>query len=288
MGQKAGISNSNRGGFLPLGEGQPGMLGDPLRGFRFENDDGAGGGGSPPPPDPEKEKLQALQSWLSEQTAGLKGNRDQILTEKKEVEQKLKDLQGQIEGLGDIDRVKELLQRFENDEELKLIEDGKIDEVISRRTENLRKSLEAERDGARSALDEANSKLDAKTETISRLTIDAKIREIGLSMDPPMNPLGLADAIRAARDTFVLNDDDQPVAQQDGAPVIGKDGKTPLGIEEWLQTMFDSGKTLWWGVSSGGGANGGGDGGADTGSDGVDIEKLSPRDKLKAGLKRAS
>ena len=283
MGQKAGtkISKSNPR-FTPV-VSKIGVFGDRDGGFRYETPEP-----KPPatPPEPSPEQIAALNSWLERETSGLRTNRDTILNEKKELDTQFKELQEQVAGLGDLDRVKALVEKFSNDEELKLIEEGKIDEVLERRTENLRKGLEAERDAARKALDDKDEVLSRKTETISRLTIDSKVREIGLSMDPPMDVRATQDAIRAARELFVLDDEDKPVAQKDGLPMIGKDGKTPLGLEEWLKITFEEGSTLWWGASKGGGANGGGDGGADTGSDAEAVEKMSPRQKLGVGFQK--
>lgn len=265
---------------IPRTWGPPGLRDS---GFRFQDDGGGGGGGTGEGTD-QTAALSALQKWHDEQTAGLRGNRDAILHEKREAERILAEEREKWKGL-DPERVKLILNKFENDEEMKLIEAGKFEEVIEKRTENLRRSLEAERDAAREKVTELENLLHGKDETITVLKVDSQVRELGLAMDPPMDPRGLGDAIRAARSIFRLNGENVPVAlREDGkTPIIGKDGKTPLGIEEWLQTTFETGKTLWWGQSSGGGATGGGEGGRGKDFDKDAIEKMSPRQKLVAG-----
>lgn len=270
---------------IPRTWGPPGLRDS---GFRFQNGDGAGGGGAGGGAD-DAAALAAFQKWHDEQTAGLRGNRDAILGEKREAEKLLAEEREKWKGL-DPERMKLILNKFENDEEMKLIEAGKFDEVIEKRTENLRRSLEAERDAARKKVEELEGLLHGKDETITVLKVDSQVREIGLEMDPPMDPRGLGDAIRAARGIFRLNGENLPVAlREDGqTPIIGKDGKTPLGIEEWLKTTFETGKTLWWGQSSGGGATGGGDGDRGKDLNAADIEKMSPRQKLVAGWEDGS
>lgn len=239
-----------------------------------------------PNDDAAANNLSTLQKWLDEQTAGLRTNRDTILAEKREAERKAQELADQWKGL-DPAKVRTILAKFEGDEEMKLIAEGKFDEVINRRTENLRRGLEAERDAARAKIDEQNSKLGQKTDRIKSLTIDAEVRQLALAMNPPMDPRALGDAIRAAREIFTLNDEDAPVAKRsDGSPIIGKDGKSPLGLAEWLQSTFEAGKTLWWGASSGGGSNGGVHGGNKKPA--IDLDKMSARQKLSIGLAQAN
>ena len=234
--------------------------------------------------DPTTESYKTLQTWLDSQVSGLKANRDAILGEKGQLEQKLREQAEQWKGL-DPAKVRALMSKFENDEELKLIGEGKFEEVIQRRTENLRRGLESERDAARTRITELEETVGRKTNSIKSLTIDAQVREIGLSMDPPIDSRALGDAIRAAREIFTLNDEDAVIARRaDGSPIIGKDGKSPLGLAEWLKTTFETGKTLWWGSSSGGGANG--SGGVRDGKkhDAAALDKMSPRQKLLVGL----
>ncbi len=268
---------------IPRTFGPPGLRD---HGFRFEGEE-------PPPrvpvPEDDAAKLARLQAWHDEQTMGLRGNRDTILLEKREADRKLAELTAQWSGM-DPERVKQLVAKFDNDEEMKLIEAGDFEKVVERRTENMRTGLEAERDAARGKVTELEELLSGKDETITVLKVDSQVRELGLGMNPPMDPKGLGDAIRAARTIFRLSEENVPVAlREDGTtPIIGKDGKTPLGIEEWLQATFESGKTLWWGSSSGGGAAGGGDGDGDKSRNAEDIEKMSPRQKLQAGWEDAA
>ena len=268
---------------LPYSDGLPKLFnavpGVRDSGWRFTPDKE----GNPTPEEKEAANLSILQKWADEQTAGLRGNRDQILAEKRTAEQKAADLAKQWEGL-DSTKVRAILAKFDGDEEMKLIAEGKFEDVINLRTENLRKGLESERDAARGKIDELAGVLSRKTDRIKALVIDSEVRQLALAMDPPIDPRALGDAIRAARDIFTLNDEDAPLAKRpDGSPIIGKDGKSPLGITEWLQSTFETGKTLWWGASSGGGSNSGAGGGGKKKTD-ADIEKLSPRQKLGLGL----
>lgn len=230
-----------------------------------------------------QEALKALAKWGDELTAGLKGNRDTIKAEKADLQKKFDELTAKW---GDLDpeKVTAVMTRLDNDEEMKLISEGKLEDVVERRTESMRKDFSTRLEAATKKIDELNSSLGARSETLKRLTIDSKIREGGLAMETPIDVKAISDAIRAGRDIFSLDEEDNVIAlREDGSPIIGKDGKTALGIDEWLATTFAEGKTLWWGASSGGGAMGGGEGGG-KGPDADAVEKMSPRQKLGIGL----
>lgn len=102
------------------------------RKYYSQADDGSqGGGGRAPEITPEIQAI--IDKAVNDQVSGLKAKRDELLGKLKEQGDNLK----RFEGI-DPDTVKGMLKRFENDEEAKLIADGKIDEVINKRTERLR------------------------------------------------------------------------------------------------------------------------------------------------------
>jgi len=87
-----------------------------------------------------------VEQAVAEATKGLVNNRDQIKGEKMALKQELENLKAQWGDLNP-DQVKAFMSRLENDEETRLIAEGKIDEVLDRRTKALQgdysKKLEA-------------------------------------------------------------------------------------------------------------------------------------------------
>lgn len=76
----------------------------------------------------EKEVAARYQSQFEEEKTKIIGNRDQILAEKKAIEEKFKNF--------DEDKYKgyqDYLKRMETDEELKLLSEGKIEDVLNKR-----------------------------------------------------------------------------------------------------------------------------------------------------------
>ncbi len=131
-----------------------------------------------------------------------------------------------LEGI-DLDKYQAIMSKFENDEELKLIAEGKTDEVWNRRKEK--------NDAAWQAKLEAES-LNAKKaqETIKQLKKRALQGELSLGFGDTFHEYARPDAIRVALDMFTLDDDGKAVMlDENGSIVIGKDGKTPFSVQEW-------------------------------------------------------
>lgn len=187
-----------------------------------------------------KEALAAkAKEVVDKEVTGLKTKNSELLGQNKTFKSELEQLKGQFEGF-DVDAVKTLLQRASQDEETKLIAEGKIDEVVSKRTERLRgdydKQLQAER--------EAREKAEAFANRFRDKVLADSIREA--AQKAGALPEASDDIILRARNTFQLNEDGQPVAvDADGEVIYGKDGKTPLTPLEWAESLREAAPHLW-------------------------------------------
>lgn len=240
-------------------------------------DGGVDGGGGSGGEDPEA--LNRLQSWVAEQTRGLQANRDAILNEKQTLERQLADERKRWEGL-DPDTVRAVLSKFQNDREIELIKDGKVDEVIQMRTEALRKDMQAK-------VDAASKKLDEMTETIARK--DSRIKDLSINtavhaaLPEDIEKTAIPDVIREARDLFDLNEEDEIVARgPDGTQLFGKDGKSLLSIAEWMEGDRERNPHRY-ARSAGAGAQGGGSAGRKPNNN-QNVDGMSARAKLTAAI----
>lgn len=220
--------------------------------------------GDPPPgdDDAEKKRLEAIEAEVKkrvddavktatdEATKGLKAKNEELLGKLNETKENLAKF-----GDLDADRVKALMERLDNDEEAKLIAEGKIEEVIERRHERLQKEnqklLEA-RDAKIAELTTENAGL---TERLKKLVVDGKLNE-AIDGQEGFVQAARPDAIFRGRQIFSLGDEDELVPSDGNGTIIGPDGKTPLTPAEWLEGMKEA-APHWWAGSSGGGAGGG-------------------------------
>ena len=241
------------------------------------------------PEEPQDQKIEidlndpavkALVAKAVEDATGpLKANRDEILIEKRKLREEFDTLQQQFAGF-DPEAMRSLMEKIHNDEEAKLIAEGKFDEVINKRTEVLRADFVKQLETRDTRITELESGLGLKDGKIAELVIDRSVQEAAVSAEC----LGSAipDIILRARTVFSLGENDELVAKDsDGTTRWGKDPTSPLTPAEWLESEKETG-AHWWAPSGGGGAGGG------TGKElkhGVDIEKLSPRAKMELAMR---
>lgn len=228
--------------------------------FRFNATGDEGGGAG-------DDVATQIAAAVAKEVAGLKAKNEELLGKVKTSTEQLKAFEG-------IDPVKtrELLSRFENDEEAKLIADGKISDVIDKRTEKLRQ--EAERKVA-----EATAKAEAATKralAFQGRVLDDAIRAAAAAAG--IHKHAIDDALFRGRSMFALDEGGQAVQiGSDGHPVLGKDGKTPFSPAEWLESMKEAAPHWFPAQGSGSGSSGQG---AQRSS--KDLSHLSPTERMNA------
>ncbi|MCX8696556.1 hypothetical protein [Gilliamella sp. B2828] len=231
------------------------------RKFYSEAQEGGDAGGGGTKVTPEIEAM--IEQAVNEKTQILKNKNSELVGKLKDSSEKLK----QFDGI-DPETVRTILQRFSDDEEAKLISAGKIDEVLNKRTERFRnefdKKLKAEQEKADNAL--------KKVEKYSGIVLSNQMTSAALKAGAL--PEALEDIGLRAKGMFILGDDGEAVAiGQDGDPLLGKDGKTPLTPQEWVESLKDNAPHLF------SRAEGTGGGGHKAGSSNLVRSKMTSTEK---------
>ncbi|MFV5192801.1 hypothetical protein ACMXYY_11740 [Acinetobacter courvalinii] len=177
--------------------------------------------------------------------SALQSERDAAKTAQRELQR----LQKQFEGI-DPETVKKLFAQLDQDEEAKLIAEGKVNEVIQKRTEKMREEharlLNAETTRANNAEAYANK--------FKQSVVQGQIVQAAVELEAL--PEATADIAFLAQSKFVLDEDGKAVAvDESGEVVIGKDGKTPLSPKEWVESLREQ-KPYFWPKANGTGAPG--------------------------------
>lgn len=163
--------------------------------------------------------------------------------------QELKVLQDQFKGI-DPDKTRQLLEKLSLDEDSRLIAEGKIDEVIQKRTEKMKqdheKQLQAETDRA--------NKAEAYANQFKQSVVKGQIAQAFSGIG------GLAEATddvtALAQSMFALDEKGNAVMiDANGETVIGKDGSTPLSPKEWVESLRET-KSYFFPKAQGSGATG--------------------------------
>lgn len=192
-----------------------------------EGGKGTGGGGATITPE--------IQALIDQQVAGLKAKNSELLGKVKDASEQLK----RFDGI-DPDAVTAMLKRFADDEEAGLIKAGKVDEVLSKRTERLRGDFEKKL----SQEAERAKKAEAKAAKLADRTLAGSLRDA--AMKTGALPEAMEDIVLRARGLWTLNDDGEAVAvDADGEVILGKDGKSPLTPLEWAESLREAAPHLW-------------------------------------------
>lgn len=221
--------------------------------YRDENkgdgsDAGGGSGGSKV--DLNNPEIQAaIQAKIDEEVKGLKNKNSEVIGKLKEAQEKMK----QFDGL-DVERLKNLQKQFEQNEEMQLLAEGKTEEVVNRRVELLKKDHNQQIEMLKTEISKYTDTLKQKDEHLRKLAVDSSVQHAYMALN--FDPAALDDVIRIARDTFIMGEEGEVVPRDaKGNVLYGRDGKSVIGISEWLTVLADK-KPYLRGVSKGGGAQG--------------------------------
>ena len=193
----------------------------------------------------------AIQKAADEQVQGLKTKNTELIQANKDLKTELGGIKSQLEGV-DLTAVKELLNKAGQDEELKLIAEGKIDEVIQKRTEKMRQEHERLISTEKQRADKAEAYANKFKQSVVQGQIVQAAVELGALNE------ATADIAFLAQSQFSLDENGKAVAiDANGEVIIGKDGTNPLSPKEWVEGLREK-KAYFWPKANGSGAPGSG------------------------------
>ncbi len=161
-----------------------------------------------------------------------------------------------FEGIDPV-KTRALLAKFDNEEEAALIASGKVDEVIAKRMAKRDAELQRQLDAAKGETEAAKGTANKFRDRVLDNHIRAAAAKAGI------HAFAVEDALLRARSLFTLDDKGEAIqVGPDGAPVLGKDGKTAFTPAEWLEAMKETAPHWFPASGSGGGAGGSGGAGA--------------------------
>lgn len=223
-----------------------------------------------------------LDKAIQEATSGLAANKDEILGEKKVLQTQLEEMQ-KTWGSYDPEAVKNIMTRLENDEEAKLLAEGKTDEVIERRTERLKADHAKQLANLEAKIAELSGSYEGAQGQVKKLMVEGNLRQAASELG--LVPSAVEDALARAMNVFSVGEDGKLLAENESGTIYGKDGKTPITPAEWLSDMKEK-APHWFPAPQGGGAGGGNGkgGGAHTISraDARDVQKYQAAKKAAA------
>lgn len=232
------------------------------------NGNGNGGGGGIDLQSPEVKA--AIEAAVAASVSGLKAKNDELLGKLKAVKSIPDD---------EFKQLMEFKKTVDANEELKLMAEGKIEQVMARRTEAMKRDFDAQINASVTKLSEIENLMKSKDEKLKTLMIDGQIREAYSALD--FEPSALDDVIRHGRTIFTLDENGRVVPRDEhGTTIYSKDGKSPLGTTEWLTALADTKHYLRKGSAGAGAQQNRG------GNKGFDPSKATSQQKIAEGLRQ--
>lgn len=182
------------------------------------------------------------------------------------------ELKRQLERFKGVDPAKyaELAQLEQRVKESKLVDAGKIDELVAARVESMKTTHTAQLQEKDAALSVANRQLES-------LLIDSSVRSAANTSG--VLPTAVDDLLLRAKSTFKIQDGVAVPLNDKGQIIYGSDGVNPMSIKEWIDGIAKVAPHLFVG-SVGSGAPRAGAGHNTAGGN------KSPLQKISSGLKR--
>jgi hypothetical protein len=181
-----------------------------------------------------------------------KAKADEMRTHNIELRKQLEELTARFEGI-DPEEVRRLAEEKRQLEEEKQLKAGELDKVV----ENRIKGLKSDWDKQLSAV---TSERDSLTSRLTAIQIDQGV--LTSATKRGLRPTAIPDITARARTVFKLVNGAPRAFEADGSTVrYGRDGVTPMTLEEWVETQVADAPHLFE-SNAGGGAAGNGAGGA--------------------------
>lgn len=143
---------------------------------------------------------EAIAAAVASEVEGLKNNRDIILQEKKDLATKLdkyKDI--------DPDKVHALLEKIGQSEDAQLIADGKLDELIDKRTSTIREAAETQIAELTGELSNMSGKYDTVNTKYNRTQVDRALQEAAVAAG--IRSEAISDVLLRGSSVFTLGED---------------------------------------------------------------------------------
>lgn len=192
----------------------------------------------------------SLKDEFTKETEGLRTSQQQLLDEKKKLQEKYKNI--------DPDEAIKALQLVKGNEEVKLLSEGKLEEVVQKRLSSIQSDHETK-------ITEMNSQLDGlagssiKYKTMYQSTvIDTALRAEALNAG--ILPAAIGDVLNQGKPIFILAEDEFTVEARDANGKLRKtDDEKVLTVANWVETLKKS-HPHYWPPSKAAGFNPGGAG----------------------------
>jgi hypothetical protein len=164
------------------------------------------------------------------------------------------ELHKKLATFGEIDpaHYEEMRKRLEELDDKKMMDEGKIEELLNARTERLRTDYDTQIKAYQKKLTDLEGSHHTLADELAKERIDGRLRDVAATTG--VRKTALPDLINRGRQVWRLMEG-VPVAMQGEQLIYGKDPAKPIGMDEWVTSLADEAPHLFEPTSGSGASN---------------------------------
>jgi len=188
----------------------------------------------------------AVSTAVDDATKGLKTTNSDLKTEKKNLQAALDKMPTKEQ----LESYTKMQSNLDSSEDAKLIAEGKMDEVIARKTERVRIDLEKKFNDSQAELTTTQEKLVNVSGNYANHRIDETIRQAAIASG--VSPEAIEDVVLRSVGIFSVDEKGAIVALDAEGHVTTNEAGTPLVPKVFVSDLKEKAPHFWPGSSSGG------------------------------------
>lgn len=138
----------------------------------------------------------------------------------------------------DPDKAREALKKIEELGDKDLLDSGKVDELVTRRTERMRIDFDSQVKALKAATEEKDTTIETLSGRLEKHLIEQGLVAAAMEVGVPKKS-AIQDITSRGKGTWKLDENGNPIAlAPDGSKIFGKDGKAPITMVEWADGLM--------------------------------------------------
>jgi hypothetical protein len=190
-----------------------------------------------------QEEVIETKTYSEEEYGNLKTKLDEFRSNNVTLLKKQEDLETKFNGI-DLDSYNEMIQQARDLKDKKLIDEGKIDELLDERTKNMREEHNK-------ALEKMGGEQSQLTKKLEHLLIDSAVRDSAIKAG--VIDTAIDDVVLRSQSIFAIKEGKAIPNDSDGNIIFGSGNSDPMSVEEWVKGLTETAPHLF-GASTGSGS----------------------------------
>lgn len=189
------------------------------------------------------EAVVETKTYSEEEYGSLKTKLDEFRSNNVTLLKKQEELESKFNGI-DLDSYNDMIQQARDLKDKKLIDEGKIDELLEERTKSMREEHN-------NALEGMKGEQSSLTKKLEHLLIDNAVRDSAIKAG--VVDTAIDDVVLRSQSIFSVKEGQAVPHDKDGNIIFGNGNSDPMSVNEWVKGLTESAPHLF-NASTGGGS----------------------------------